>query len=85
MRNATHPDQEGPSTLIFQPRTGTTRTSSLEWKSAVRTNLEQFALSIEGRADYPFTNEQIVSNVAVLAAVTQSVATGQTVAIPEMD
>jgi predicted dehydrogenase len=85
VRNATHPDQEGPSTLIFQPRTGTTRTSTLEWKSAVRTNLEQFALSIEGRADYPFTNEQIVSNVAVLAAVTQSAATGQTVAIPEMD
>ena len=40
---------------------------------------------VEGRADYPFTNEQIVSNVAVLAAVTQSVATSQTVAIPEMD
>jgi predicted dehydrogenase len=85
VRNATHPDQAGPSTLTFQPRTGPTRTLTLEWKNAVRANLEHFALSIEGRADYPFTNEQIVSNIAVLAAVTQSVATGQTVAIPEMD
>jgi len=57
----------------------------LEWKSAVRTNLEQFALSIEGRAVYPFTDEQIVSNIAVLAAVTQSVATGQTVALAELE
>jgi predicted dehydrogenase len=85
VRNGTHLDQAGPSTLTFQPRTGTTRTLTLEWKSAVRTNLEQFELSIEGRAVYPFTNEQIVSNVAVLAAVTQSVATGQTVAVSEQE
>lgn len=84
VRNATHPDHAGSSTLTFQPRTGTTRTSILEWKSAVRANLEQFALSIEGRALYLFTDEQIVSNIAVLGAVTQSVATGQTVAIPEL-
>lgn len=85
MRNATHPDQAGPTTLTFQPRTGPTSTSTLEWKSAVRTNLEQFALSIEGRAVYPFTDEQIVSNIAVLAAVTQSVATGQNVALAELE
>jgi predicted dehydrogenase len=84
VRNATHPDQAGPTTLTLQSRTGPPSTSTLEWKSGVRANLEQFALSIEGRARYPFTDEQIVSNIAVLAAVTRSVATGQTVAISKM-
>jgi predicted dehydrogenase len=84
VRNATHPDQRGPATLTFQPRTEPAAASTLEWKSAVRANLEQFALSIEGRAVYPFTNEQIMSNIAVLAAVTRSVATGQAVAVSEI-
>lgn len=83
VRHMTHPDQAGPTTLTVQPRTGPARTSTLEWKSAVRANLEQFALSIEGRAAYPFTDEQIIGNTAVLAAVTQSVATGQTVTVCE--
>ena len=84
VRSATHPDQARPSTLTFQPRTGPSRTSTLEWKSAVRANLKHFALSIEGRALYPFTDEQIVGNIAVLAAVKRSVAAGQIVAICEL-
>jgi hypothetical protein len=39
---------------------------------------------VEGRASYPFTDEQMVGNIAVLAAVTRSVATGQTVAVSEL-
>jgi predicted dehydrogenase len=84
VRDATHPDQAGRSALTFQPRTGPPSTLTLEWKSAVRANLEQFARSIEGAAAYPFNDEQIVDNIAVLAAVTESVATGQTVTISKM-
>jgi hypothetical protein len=83
VRNATQPDQAGPTTPTFQSRTRPSSTSTLEWKSAVRANLEQFALSIEGRAVYSFIDEQIAGNIAVLAAVTRSVATGQTVTICE--
>lgn len=82
VRNTTHPDQEGPSKLTLQPRAGIAGTSTLAWKNAVRANLEQFALSIEGRAFYPFTDEQIVSNIAVLEAVARSVTTGRTEFIP---
>jgi predicted dehydrogenase len=81
VRNATHPDQVGPSTLTFQPRNRPSSTSTLKWKSAVRRNLEQFALSVEGRASYPFTEEQIIGNIAVMDAVTQSVNTGAAVAV----
>lgn len=81
VRNATHPDQPGPSTLTFMPRIGTSITSTLDWQDAVRANLEQFALAIDGHAPYPFTDDQIIGNVAVLSAVTQSAATGRTVAI----
>jgi predicted dehydrogenase len=48
VRNATHPDQAGPSTLTFLPRAGTISASTLEWRDAVRANLEQFALSSRG-------------------------------------
>jgi predicted dehydrogenase len=81
VRNATHPDQVGPSTLTFQPRNGPASTSTLKWKSSVRSNLEQFALSVAGRGPYPFTEEQIISNIAVMDAVRQSVNTGEAVAI----
>jgi predicted dehydrogenase len=81
VQNATHPDQAGPSTLRLRSRAAPGRTSTLEWKSPVRANLEQFALSIDGGAPYPFTDEQILHNIAVMDAVTRSVKTGQTTAV----
>ena len=84
VRDATHPDEAGPSTLTLQRRSGPSTMSMLSWKDAVRANLEQFALSIEGRADYPFAEEQIVSNIAVMAAVSRSVTAGRGVSVTEM-
>jgi predicted dehydrogenase len=84
VRNATHPDLEGTSTLTLQRRTGAPTTSTLNWNDAVRANLDWFAPSVEGRAAYPFTDEQIVNNIAVMAAVTHSAATGQDVSVKEM-
>ncbi len=42
----------------------------------VLTNLETFAASIDGSADYPNTPEQIVMNVSLLEAIVKSAASG---------
>jgi predicted dehydrogenase len=84
VRDEAHPDEAGTSTLTLQRRAGPSTMSTLDWKDSVRANLEQFALSIEGRAPYPFTEEQIVSNIAVMAAVSESIAAGRGVSISEM-
>jgi predicted dehydrogenase len=84
VRDATHPDEAGTSTLTLQRRTGSPTVSTLNWKDSVRANLEQFALSIEGRVAYPFTEEQIVGNIAVMAAVSESVTAGRGVSITDM-
>ena len=81
VRDATHPEEAGTSTLTLQHRTGPPTVSTLDWKVSVRANLEQFALAIEGRAAYPFTEEQIVSNIAVMAAVSQSLTGGRGVSV----
>jgi predicted dehydrogenase len=84
VRDVTHPDEAGTSTLTLQCRTGPSQVSTLNSKDSVRANLEQFALSIEGQAAYPFTEEQIVSNIAVMAAVSQSLTAGRGVSVAEM-
>jgi predicted dehydrogenase len=84
VRDGTHPDEAGASTLTLQGRTGPPTVSTLSWKDSVRANLEQFALSIQGQATYPFTEDQIVGNVAVLAAVSQSVTFGGAVSVADM-
>jgi predicted dehydrogenase len=84
VRDSTHPDEAGTSTLTLQHRTGPSTVSTLNSRDSVRANLEQFALSIEGRAAYPFTEGQIVSNIAVMAAISQSIAAGRGVSVLEM-
>jgi predicted dehydrogenase len=49
VRNMTHPDQLGPSTLTVQHRAGIADTSTFEWKNAVRILLMSFASCASGR------------------------------------
>ena len=58
--------------------------AKLSSRDSVRANLERFALSIEGKASYPFTDGQILDNIAVMSAVSRSIATGRTVSIAEV-
>jgi predicted dehydrogenase len=81
LRNHTHPDTPGPTTLTVQHRNGRRETRDYEWTDTVRANLEAFARAAEGLTPYPFTDEQKIGNIAVLEAVCRSAATGAPVRI----
>lgn len=81
VRNETHPDTPGPSTLTLQHRGGRREVRQYEWVDTVRANVEAFAMAIEGKAPYPFTDAEKIGNIAVLEAVARSAATGQAVTI----
>jgi predicted dehydrogenase len=84
VRDSFHPDEAGASTLTVQSRTGSPSVAKLSSRDSVRANLERFALSIEGKASYPFTEEQILDNIAVMSAVSLSIAAGRSVSISEI-
>jgi predicted dehydrogenase len=84
VRDSSHPDEAGASTLTVQYRTGSPSVAKLSSRDSVRANLERFALSIEGKASYPFTEEQILDNIAVMSAVSLSIAAGRSVSISEI-
>jgi predicted dehydrogenase len=84
VRDSSHPDEAGASTLTVQYRTGSPSVAKLSSRDSVRANLERFALSIEGKASYPFTEEQILDNIAVMSAVSRSIAAGRSVSIAEV-
>lgn len=71
--NHTHPDTPGPTTLTVQYRDGRREVHEFAWEDTVRAGLETFARAIGG-APYPFSDAQIVGNVAILDAVCRSVA-----------
>jgi predicted dehydrogenase len=81
VRNHTHPDTPGPTTLTLQRNDGSRDVREYAWTDTVRANLEAFARAIEGAEAYPFTDEQKLGNVATLEAICRSAATGQPVAI----
>lgn len=77
VRNETHPDTPGPSTLTLQHKDGRSEEKRYEWVDTVRANVEAFAQAIAGKAPYPFTDAEKIGNIAVLEAVARSAATGQ--------
>jgi predicted dehydrogenase len=79
--NHTHPDTPGPVTLTVQHRDGRRESRDYEWTDTVRANLEAFARAAEGKGSYIFTDVQKIGNVAVLEAVTRSVATNAPVPV----
>jgi predicted dehydrogenase len=84
VRDSSHPDEAGASTLTVQFRTGSPSVAKLSSRDSVRANLERFALSIEGEAAYPITEEQILDNIAVMSAVSRSIAAGRSVSIADV-
>jgi predicted dehydrogenase len=81
IRNHTHPDTPGTTTLTVQHRDGRRETRDYEWGDTVREGLETFALAVESGATYPFTDAQKIGNVAVLEAICRSAASNAPVAI----
>lgn len=81
IRNDSHPDTPGPSTLTIQPRGGERREERFEWENATLLNLLAFAASASHGAPYPFTDAQKLGNVAVLEAVAKSARAGALVRV----
>jgi len=84
VRNETHPDTPGPSTLTLQHRDGRRETSTYEWLDTVRMNLEAFARAIGGGAPYPFTDAQKIGNIGVLEAICRSAASNAPVSLDDL-
>jgi predicted dehydrogenase len=74
VRNHTHPDTPGPTTLTMHYKDGRAESREYEWADTVKANLESFAGAIEGKSTYVVTDEQKVENIAVLEAICRSVA-----------
>jgi predicted dehydrogenase len=80
-RNETHPDTPGPSTLTIQVTGQPARVITYDWTDSVRANLDLFAQAAKGRANYTFTAEQLVGNIAILEAIVASAAGGGTISL----
>ena len=76
-RDDAHPQAGGRAHLIMCGKDGIQHTRTFEPKNSVRANLEEWADAIEGRCEYRFTDVQRVGNVALLEAITKSVACGE--------
>ncbi|MGB3391287.1 MAG: Gfo/Idh/MocA family oxidoreductase [Pseudaminobacter sp.] len=81
VRNHTHPDTPGATTLTCHRRDGTKETIEFAWEDAVRRNLETFADTIRGGDPYPFTDAQKIGNIAVLEAICRSAASNTPVPV----
>ena len=81
VRNHTHPDTPGPTTLTVRYKDGRAESRDYEWTDTVKANLESFARAIAGKSAYIFTDEQKVANIAVLEAICRSAATNAAVAV----
>ncbi len=80
VRNDTHPDTPGGIAQMVVSRTNQQPVvENLDWTDTVVENLEAFADAIAGGSTYPYTHEQLIENIVVLEAITESAENGKTV------
>jgi len=80
VRNDTHPDTPGGIAQMVISRTNEKpQTENFDWTDTVVENLEAFADAVAGVAPYPYTHEQLIGNIVVLEAITESAESGKTV------
>lgn len=83
IRNTTHPDTPGGVTDWLHCRKGGAPVAeTLPWSDAVVANLEAFAAAVAGLAPYPFSDAELIGNIALFEAIVTSAASGQTVTLP---
>ncbi len=82
IRNTTHPDTPGGVTDWLQCRKGASPVAeTLPWSDAVVANLDAWAAAIAGKAAYPFSDADLIGNIALYEAIVASAALGQTVTL----
>ena len=77
--NETHPDTPGPATLTLHVTGEAPRSTRFEWADSVRANFELFARAAQGQAEYVFTDEQKIGNIAILEAIVRSAEEGRAI------
>ncbi|MBX2885835.1 MAG: Gfo/Idh/MocA family oxidoreductase [Granulosicoccus sp.] len=80
VRNNTHPDTPGGIAELVVSRTNQEmETEQFAWTDTVVDNLESFADAVADIAPYPYTHQELVHNIEVLEAITQSAESGETI------
>lgn len=75
--DSAHPDDTSSvATLTTCYESGNLQTKTFAWSNTVTANLKAFATAIEGGSAYPFTDEQLINNVAAMEALTRSIRSG---------
>lgn len=83
--NDSHPDTPDGIVRVLTGRSGQPVTQQdYAWQDAVTFNLEAFAEAALGRADYPFTPQEMVHNIQVLEAIERSSETGKVVNLSDV-
>lgn len=72
-----HPEDPKDTVMNFCLAGGERQTRIYEPRDTVLANLHAWADAVEGKADYRFTDEQRIANVAVLEALARSTETGK--------
>ena len=71
-RDSAHPEHGGITTLTVCKKGGTLESRTMAVANTVLDNLECFADAVAGKAPYINTHEQMIGNIAILEAITQS-------------
>ena len=80
VRNDTHPDTPGGiAELVLARSQQPHQIERYDWTDTVVENLEAFADATAGLAAYPYTHKELVHNIEVLEAITQSAENGETI------
>lgn len=79
-RYGSHPDTPGGKIeWAHSPKGGQPQAETLAWTDAVVANLTAFGRAVTGEADYPWTDAELIGNIAVYEAIVQSSDSGETV------
>ncbi len=80
-RDTVRPEAEGVVHFTVRRKGGNPIPRELPSINSVVANIEAFAAAVAGEADYPFTREEKIGNIAVLEAIAQSVESGMPVTL----
>jgi len=76
-----HPSEQGPASLTICRKEGEYETTECPPVDTVRVNIETFARAAAGGAPYPFTDQELIGNIAVFEAICRSVESGAAEAV----
>jgi len=80
-RDTVRPEAEGTVNFTVRRKGCEPETRELPSINSVTVNIEAFAAAVAGEAEYPFSREEKIGNIAVLEAIARSVESGSPVSV----